>query len=241
MCCCLYWEKLGKIAKTMRNKHLLTKLLISILLAGLFSGFAMATQKTETGLQVVEVGMYGEFIVPDRVQVYLKFDLTNSGETALEAEKGETPFLVFPLPDEALSVGFLPTDAILEPGYGNPFLKTEDGFADPRPLLPGETRTVTYTFELSYPGEIKLELPLKYRVNSITFLENPGQEITYHLSQNEKSDGTTTLDLWIKGENPFSSGGVIKSASLPELLLGGIVVAAAVVILYGWYGKKKVK
>ena len=121
------------------------------------------TTKDMSTLEIERAHFFLDFSGTGRsMQVIQLFMISNHGQYAvIPLETGE-PLLYFDLPQSAYNLA-------LEGGnLGKRFIKTQFGFGDTQPILPGMSEhQVLYTYELPYDNQAQISLTLPLPVNSV--------------------------------------------------------------------------
>ncbi len=113
------------------------------------------TTTDTSNLIVSRLHVFFEFTEQGTVQVIHQVTIDNRGtEMVAPGNEGES-VLEFTLPEGATNLIFQ-TGAI-----GNPYVRTDDGFADPTPILPGTAAYEgLFAYELPYDGKLDVDLPV---------------------------------------------------------------------------------
>ncbi len=134
------------------------------------------TTTDNSGLAASQVHLILDYSKPEVVQVIEFFVVANPGnKTVISAEKGG-PVISVPLPKDYTNLQFEQST------LGERYSKTESGFADTQPVMPGvEQYQLVFAFDLPLPkpglfGGQKLEFtqPLSIRADSVSVLVPEG-------------------------------------------------------------------
>ncbi len=121
------------------------------------------TTKDMSTLEIERAHFFLDFSGTGRsMQVIQLFVVSNHGQYAVIPLETEEPLLYFDLPQNAYNLA-------LEGGnLGKRFIKTQFGFGDTQPILPGMSEhQVLYTYELPYDNLAQISLTLPLPANSV--------------------------------------------------------------------------
>lgn len=153
-----------------------------------------ATSDT-SNLAVSRLHVFFQFTEQGTVQVIHQVSISNRGNTMVAPEEDAEPVLNFTLPEDA-------TNLVFQTGsLGNPYIRTDSGFADPTTVLPGEnTYEGLYAYELPYDRKLEWSLPVDIPVEvSVVFVEGAETNVD---SQTLTASGSETLNeaifqIWV--------------------------------------------
>jgi mono/diheme cytochrome c family protein len=106
-------------------------------------------------LVINRIHVFFEWVAPELVQVVHLVSISNLGNETVYSPGEIEPVVSFSLPEGALNLVF-------ESGViGDPYIGTEQGFGDPRPIAPGEASyEVLFAYEMEYDRELTWTLPI---------------------------------------------------------------------------------
>lgn len=113
------------------------------------------TTTDTSDLVVNRIHVFFEWISPELVQVVHLVSVSNLGNKTVYTPGENEPVVSFSLPDGAQNLVF-ETGAI-----GDPYIGTEQGFGDPRPISPGESSyEILFAYEMEYDSGLTWTLPI---------------------------------------------------------------------------------
>lgn len=198
-----------------------------------------------SNLAVSRLHVFFQFTEEGTVQVINQISISNRGNTMVAPEEDSEPVLNFTLPEGA-------TNLIFETGtIGNPYIRTETGFADPTAVMPGEnTYEGLYAYDLpverrldwSQPVDLPVEVAVVFiegedtRVESQTLVPSGSETLNEAVFQVYVGDNFAAgqeIDLEISG--PQLGGGIPGfEGNLTTIILGVVGLALAGIGVY-WF------
>jgi mono/diheme cytochrome c family protein len=114
------------------------------------------TTTDTSNLVVYRTHVFFEWLSSDRVQVVHLVTISNLGSETVYTPGETEPVLAFSLPEGA-------TNLVFESGViGDPYVSTETGFGDPRPVAPGEgSYEILYAYEMEYDKGLTWSQPIE--------------------------------------------------------------------------------
>lgn len=189
-------------------------------------------------LVISRLHIFFEFTEQGTVQLIHQVTIDNLGtEMVAPASDGE-PVLEFTLPEGA-------TNLIFQTGtIGNPYVRTDNGFADPTPILPGTgTYEGLFAYELPYDSKLDVELPVDLPIGvAVVFVSGENYDVESDVlfpSGSEvlgedvfqvlvADDVSPDQQLDVRISSPlFSGGGQFFQSSWFTILLGAIGLGLA--------------
>ncbi len=121
------------------------------------------TTEDTAGLRINRIHTFLLFEVPGQVTVGQLYIFSNLGDRTYQPADGRT--VAFALPAGASGL------TVQDGEDGVTFFRTEAGFEDSVPVLPGEaTSQVLFSYQLPYDGELKFEQAVLYPVSEVNVL-----------------------------------------------------------------------
>jgi mono/diheme cytochrome c family protein len=113
------------------------------------------TTTDKGSLVVFRTHVFFEWLTSDRVQVVHLVTISNLGSETVYTPGETEAVLEFSLPEGA-------TNLVFESGViGDPYVSTEAGFGDPRPVAPGEgSYEILYAYEMDYDKSLTWTQPI---------------------------------------------------------------------------------
>jgi mono/diheme cytochrome c family protein len=113
------------------------------------------TTTDTSDLIVNRVHVFFEWVAAELVQVVHLVTISNLGNETVYSPGEIEPVVNFSLPEGAANLVF-------ETGMiGDPYIGTEEGFGDPRPIIPGESAyEVLFAYEMAYERGLTWTLPI---------------------------------------------------------------------------------
>jgi mono/diheme cytochrome c family protein len=113
------------------------------------------TTTDTSDLMVNRVHVFFEWVTPELVQVVHLVTASNLGNETVSSSDELEPVVNFSIPEGAVNLVF-------ETGMiGDPYIGTEQGFGDPRPIIPGEgSYEVLFAYEMAYERGLTWTLPI---------------------------------------------------------------------------------
>jgi hypothetical protein len=108
-----------------------------------------------SSLNVSRLHAFFQFTSQGTVQVIHQVSISNRDNKMVASERDIEPILNFTLPEGA-------SNLIFQAGtIGNPYIQTVDGFADPTPIMPGESSyEILFAYELPFERTLDWQIPM---------------------------------------------------------------------------------
>ena len=170
-----------------------------------------------SSLAVSRLHAFFTFTDQGTVQVIHQVSISNRGSLMVAPEQDTDPVLNFSLPEGA-------TNLIFQSGMiGNPYIQTADGFADPTPVIPGESSyEILFAYELPFDRKLDWQLPLDLPTDvAVLFVEGDTLDLS---SDTLMPSGVETLDqgvFQVMAADTLAAGDTIDLQLSTPLLGGG--------------------
>ena len=199
---------------------------------------------TDTSTLVIDwAHILFRFPGPDFVFIIHEYGISNLGDETVASPDLADPTVQFFLPEGAAALDFK------EGAVGQPFVKTEEGFGDPRPIIPGEAvYQITYGYKLPFEDNLVWEQPVNIPISMAFILlegetlsldsamfELMGTEDMYEMLWKVYSGGMFSIGDEIRaeitGDNPFVPTG--SAATPPKNITPTIILGAVGLVMVG--------
>ena len=140
-----------------------------------------------SSLTVSRLHAFFQFTEQGTVQIIHQVSISNRGNKMVASERDIEPVLNFTLPEGA-------SNLIFQAGtIGNPFIETVDGFADPTPIMPGESSyEILFAYELPFERTLDWQIPMEMPTDvAVIFVEGDAIKVESEVLQ---PSGVETLD-----------------------------------------------
>ncbi len=195
------------------------------------------TTTDTSDLVISRLHVFFEFTGQGTVQVIHQITIDNRGTEMVAPTNDGEPVLEFTLPEGA-------TNLIFQTGtIGNPYVRTDAGFADPTPVLPGTAAYEgLFAYELPYDGSLDVDLPVdlptevavafvsgeNYKVESEVLFPSGAETLGEDVFQVLVADDVgPDQQLDVRISSPLFGGGQFTQSSWFTIVLGVIGLALA--------------